>query len=124
MITKALINQGGSKKENYIYQILSGKFQENDLPISSMWRSLDDEIKRQLVIVLNDVCDLGIKESHSEQQTIESIIDYMAKQSGRLTFMTYLSDDEVSVMTQEDYEATLNDAIAEKHALLINKETF
>ncbi len=122
LITKALINRGGNKTEDAIYKILSGDFDESILPVSKLWKNFEVELQQRIIETLNNVSGLGIKDKFTEQQVVSHIIEYMSVKSGRLTFIRCLSTDEINSTPDDEHEMMINDVIAEKRELLLNKE--
>lgn len=120
LITKALINRGGSSSETYVYQLLTGDVKEDCSSVARMWGYLDTPLQSKLVSIFDEVCGVSIA-GLSDADVVKVLIEHMAEKAGRREFFDNTPRDVIDRMSDDEYEGEINDAIQQKRHMLMMK---
>lgn len=117
-ILRTHLYQEGGHCADYMYQIYTGKFDDDCPPVSEMWASLDNIFKAFLILLLKEERST-FQQAPTHEALIIQLIEHMAYKSS-LGF--YSSDENLPGLTENERSKKIKSYQQQKLQLLLDKE--
>ncbi len=117
-ILRTHLYQEGGYCADYMYQIYTGKFDDDCPPVSEMWSSLDNISKAFLILLLQEE-HFTLQHAPTHEAIIRKLIEHMAYKA---SFGFYSSDDNLPGLTEDERSEKRTNYQQQKLQLLLDKE--
>ncbi|MGL6261667.1 hypothetical protein [Vibrio sp. WXL210] len=121
LISRALLFSEGSKTENHIREILTGKFKCKGPSVEEMWYGLSISLRQDILTVYRDVYLIDMRGMGNEE-VIETIINKMAELAGKAELYKRFREHELISMPSTKFEYEFTTIIAQKKRLLESRQ--